>query len=273
MILDFNPDAAVGPEQRRDITARLAALAAEEGARVLLCVESGSRAWGFHSPDSDYDIRFLYVRPADAYLALRPPRDVIERPIVGEIDIGGWDLGKALRLMARGNAIVGEWLTSPIVYAEAPGFREAFTPLVQAWRGSFGDVAHYYGLARRQWGSFIENRDEVKLKKYFYVLRPAITLDWLRRRPGEPAPMNLPALVEGLDLPAATAEALQALREAKQAAGEGVGIGPRVPALDAYVGEVLGWAHGARRRGPDAESEGLWARSDAMFRDWVRLAG
>src|SRR4051812_29733147 len=77
MNLDFNPDAAVGPEQRRDIAQRLAVLAAEEGARVLLCVESGSRAWGFHSPDSDYDIRFLYVRQTDDYLALRQPRDVI----------------------------------------------------------------------------------------------------------------------------------------------------------------------------------------------------
>lgn len=266
MILDFDPEAAVLPEQRRDISQRLAALAAEEGVRVLVCVESGSRAWGFHSPDSDYDIRFLYVRPALDYLALRPPRDVIERPIVGEIDIGGWDIGKALRLMARGNAIVGEWMTSPIVYAEQPGFREAFAPLVQAWRGAFGDVGHYYGLARRQWGSFIEGRDTVKLKKYFYVLRPAITLDWLRRRPGEPAPMNLPALVEGLELPPAVADALKALREAKQAATEGLGMGPRVPVLDAYMGEIMAWAHEARRRGPGAESETLWAQSDAFFR-------
>jgi predicted nucleotidyltransferase len=270
MILDYNPEAAVSPEQRRDIKGRLAALAAEEGARVLLCVESGSRAWGFHSPDSDYDIRFLYVRQTDDYLSLRPPRDVIERPIVGEIDIGGWDLGKALKLMARGNAIVAEWLSSPIVYAEAPGFREAFTPLVHDWRSAFGDIGHYYGLARRQWGSFIEGRDVVKLKKYFYVLRPAITLDWLRRRPNDPPPMNLPALVEGLGLPPATAEALKALREAKQAATEGMGMGPRVPALDAYVGEVMAWAHSARGAGPGAESEALWERSDVLFRQIVR---
>lgn len=270
MILDFDPEAAVPPEQRRDIRERLAALAAEEGVRVLVCVESGSRAWGFHSPDSDYDIRFLYVRPTEDYLALRPQRDVIERPIVGDIDIGGWDLGKALRLMARGNAIVGEWMTSPIVYAEAPGFRKAFAPLVQAWRAAFGDVGHYYGLARRQWGSFIEGREEVKLKKYFYVLRPAITLDWLRRRPGEQAPMNLPALVDGLDLPPAVADALKALREAKQAATEGLGMGPRVPVLDDYMGEIMSWAHEARGRGPGSESEALWARSDAVFRRMVQ---
>lgn len=272
MILSFDPDLAVAPAQRAAIAEQLAGLAAAEGVRILAAIESGSRAWGFHSPDSDYDIRFLYVRPVEDYLALRPARDVIERTIVGDIDLGGWDIAKAVKLMARGNAIVAEWMTSPIVYAEAPGFREAFAPLVEGWRRRFGEVAHYYGLARRQWGSFIEGREQVRLKKYFYVIRPAIALHWLRERPGDPPPMNLPELLGRVTLPAETAEALRDLRVRKQAAGEAVGVGPRIPALDAYVGEILDWARDARPNVP-ANNDDLWTRSDAFFRRLVGLDG
>ncbi|HYE44375.1 MAG TPA: nucleotidyltransferase domain-containing protein [Caulobacter sp.] len=272
MILDFAPHDAVSEPFRREIRDRLAAVCREEGATPLLAVESGSRAWGFHSPDSDYDCRFLYVRPVDAYLALRPVRDVIERPIVDEIDLGGWDIGKALRLMARGNAIVAEWMTSPIVYDEAPGFRDGFMPLVQAWRALHGDVAHYYGLARRQWAGFIENRTEVKLKKYFYVIRPAVALHWLRIRDDAP-PMNLPALLEGVSLPADTANALAALRRAKQAAGEGAGVGPRIDALDTYIAEQMDWGRQARAAPPRAETDVLWTRSQAFFTALVRSEG
>lgn len=269
MILDFAPDLAVPAEFRLEIETRLARVCAEDGARPLLAVESGSRAWGFHSPDSDYDCRFIYLRPLDDYLALRPLRDVIERPIVDEIDLGGWDIAKALRLMARGNAIVAEWMSSPIVYGEAPGFRDSFMPLVEAWRGLHGDVAHYFGLARRQWAGFIENRDEVKLKRYFYVIRPAVALHWLRVRDDAP-PMNLPALLDGVSLPAETATALAELRRAKQAAGEGVGVGPRIAALDAYIGEQMDWGREARSTLPRAEADALWDRSQAWFTSLVR---
>jgi predicted nucleotidyltransferase len=272
MILSFDPDQAVSAERRAEIIAGLADLARDENVRVLAAIESGSRAWGFHSPDSDYDIRFLYARRLDGYLALRPPRDVIERPIVGDIDLGGWDIAKALKLMARGNAIVAEWLSSPIIYCEEPGFRDAFTPLVHDWRSRFGDVAHYYGLARRQWAAFIEGREEVRLKKYFYVIRPAVALNWLRERPGDPPPMNLPAMLEGVTLPAETAAALLDLRERKQTSGEAVGVGPRIPALDAYLGAMMDWARAARL--PTERDDGeLWARSEAFFQSTILGAG
>lgn len=273
MILDYDPASAVDAPARARIGERLARVAAEDGARVLLAVESGSRAWGFHSPDSDYDVRFLYVRGADAYLSLEPPRDVIERPILDDLDVGGWDLAKALKLAARGNAVVSEWLTSPIVYEEAPGFREAVVPVVQAWRSRFGDVSHYLGLAYRQWSAYVADREAVRLKKYFYVIRPAACLQWLRDRGEEPMPMNLPALLEGLELPGEAAAALQDLRERKQAATEALGEGPREPALDAYVREMLAWAQGARNRPGPGRDQALWARSETLFRDWVKGAG
>lgn len=78
--------------------------------RFLIAVESGSRAWGFPSPDSDYDIRFIHIHPRDWYLSLQPGRDVIERPIIDNIDLNGWDLRKALGLLLKSNAVVSEWL-------------------------------------------------------------------------------------------------------------------------------------------------------------------
>lgn len=268
MILSFDPDSAVMPDRREEIRGRLVALAADENVRVLAAVESGSRAWGFHSPDSDFDIRFIYARRPEDYLRLRPVRDVIEQPIVDLIDLGGWDIAKALRLMARGNAVVAEWLSSPIVYAEESGFREAFLPLVNDWRSQFGDVAHYYGLARRQWAAFIDGRDIVNLKKYFYVIRPVVALNWLRERPDQPPPMNLPALLEGVTLPRETATALQALRELKQNAGEAVGYGPRLHDLDVYLAATLEWAREARQP-PARDTDQLWARSDSFFRQLI----
>ena len=101
---------------RLEIDSRLAAVEQTERVRLLVAVESGSRAWGFPSPDSDYDVRFIYVRPRDWYLALEPGRDVIEQPITGEIDLNGWDIRKTLGLLLGSNAIVSEWLSSPIRY-------------------------------------------------------------------------------------------------------------------------------------------------------------
>lgn len=98
----------IAPNVRREIERRLSAIEAEERVRVLMAVESGSRAWGFPSPDSDYDIRFIYVRPRDWYLSLSPGRDVIERPIVDEIDLNGWDIRKAFGLLLKSNAVVSE---------------------------------------------------------------------------------------------------------------------------------------------------------------------
>ena len=104
-----------GRDMKEQIIARLRELEEKENIKILLAVESGSRAWGFESPDSDYDVRFIYVRNKDDYLCLEEPRDVIELPIEGDLDINGWDLRKALRLLYKCNPTLSEWLKSPIV--------------------------------------------------------------------------------------------------------------------------------------------------------------
>lgn len=98
------------------IQKELAQIEQTQNVRILLAVESGSRAWGFASPDSDYDVRFIYVHPKDAYLRLQKHRDVIELPINDALDINGWDLTKTLRLLHKSNPTLFEWGASPIVY-------------------------------------------------------------------------------------------------------------------------------------------------------------
>ena len=99
-----------------EIGARLAAVEQEHNVTILLAIESGSRAWGFPSPASDFDVRFVYVNPLEFYLSINPGRDVIELPIDGVFDIGGWDLQKALRLLIKPNPVIMEWIRSPITY-------------------------------------------------------------------------------------------------------------------------------------------------------------
>ncbi len=107
----------------------LARIEGEEGVRIVYACESGSRAWGFPSRDSDYDARFLYIRPVEWYLSITEKRDVIERPISNMLDITGWDLRKALRLFRKSNPPLLEWLQSPTVYKETGSAAEALRSL------------------------------------------------------------------------------------------------------------------------------------------------
>jgi uncharacterized protein len=177
------------------IDARLEAIRAQP---IHFChiIESGSRAWGFPSPDSDYDCRFIYVRPMADYLSPWQKRDVIETPLEGDLDVNGWDLGKAMRLMLKGNAVIIEWLTSPIVYETAPGFRDAMLDLAQRAASRSGLARHYYHLGTRQWRVYFEEGRNAKLKKMFYALRPALALKWLGVH-GDQAvpPMHFPTLL------------------------------------------------------------------------------
>ena len=192
----FDPAVVAG------IDAKLREVEATHNVRILLAIESGSRGWGFASPDSDYDCRFIFVRPRDDYLSLFPKRDVIEYPPDGIYDVNGWDLPKALKLLLKGNAVVIEWLTSPYVYAGDPVFRDELLALAREVVQPAAIANHYLHLGERQYRRSLEGRAAVSLKKVFYVLRPAIALRWMRRHPGEAvAPMAFVTLVDESDLP------------------------------------------------------------------------
>ena len=154
----------------------------EEGVIILYACESGSRAWGFASPDSDYDVRFLYARPVTEYLRLTPPRDVIEIPIHDDLDIHGWDIFKCCRLLRRSNPHLIEWLGSPIVYLENGPFAEELRLAARKWFSKRACCEHYLSMALQNYTSYVEGREQVIRKKYLYVLRPLDTARGSTRR-------------------------------------------------------------------------------------------
>jgi len=160
-----NLDDGFDPAIVATIDARLRSVADAEHARVLLAVESGSRAWGFPSPDSDYDCRFIYVRRSDDYLALLAPRDVIELPADAVLDVNGWDLKKALQLLLKGNAVVIEWLTSPFVYGGDARFRADALALARLAAHPAAVARHYLHLGERQRRTYFADTRAIPLKK------------------------------------------------------------------------------------------------------------
>jgi predicted nucleotidyltransferase len=231
-----------------EVQRRLSNLAKQEDVRILLAVESGSRAWGFPSVDSDLDCRFMYARPQHRYLEILPHRDVIELPLDGLFDINGWDIGKALRLLLKSNAVVSEWLESPIVYCSEPdvvsGLRELADAVLTPDRLRF----HYLGLAERQWSTSIAERTAVVRKKYLYALRPALALRHLRMHATRP-PMAMEALLDATSIPVRARELIDAFITEKRA-GRELGRSAPVPEFDTLITGEIAAARALAEQGP-----------------------
>jgi predicted nucleotidyltransferase len=146
--------------------------------RVLLAVESGSRAWGFASPDSDYDVRFIYAHRKDWYLSVFEQRDVIEEMLPGDLDVSGWDLRKTLRLFSKCNLALNEWLGSPIVYSENAEFKRELAALIPQYFNAIAAVHHYRSMAETALKENFSN-GHIRIKKLFYVLRPLLACRWI----------------------------------------------------------------------------------------------
>lgn len=211
---------SLSPEAVARVDAQLVAIACEHNVTIPLAVESGSRAWGFPSPDSDYDCRFVFVRTEDDYLSLWQHRDVIETPLEGDLDVNGWDLAKAIRLMARGNAVIIEWLMSPLVYSGDPQFREDFLTLARCMAVREAVARHYLHQGERFRDACFVAGGEVSCKKAFYALRPAAALRWLRLHECSVAPMHLPTLMAECDPPAELADTVTSLIARKASTAE-----------------------------------------------------
>jgi len=256
---------------REEILKRLGEAEAEHGVRVLYACESGSRAWNFASPDSDYDVRFIYARDPDWYLSfdVELRRDVIEYPIVDEIDCNGWDIRKALYLFTRTNGTLLEWLRSPITYVErgplARQLRELAPRVVDAKALCF----HYSHMARGNAREYLFE-DRVRLKKYFYVLRPLLAIRYIEAGLGLP-PVRFEELVEAA-APAALREAIEGLLALKRDSVE-LGLGEPVPALGRFIDEELerhGTAFSGRGRPPLADALAVRMELNDIFRTAVR---
>lgn len=204
--------------------------------RVLYACESGSRGWGFASPDSDYDVRFLYVHRPEWYLRVEPQRDVIELPIDDELDVCGWEWRKALGLLKGANPTLIEWLDSPVVYQEDETVLAELRALIPAWFSPLRARWHYFSMARKNFRTYLQG-ETVRLKKYFYVLRPLLAAQWVEAGKGVP-PMRFAELLAGSELSAPLRAEIDALLEIKQRAGEAE-YGPKRPLLHAFLQSEL----------------------------------
>lgn len=218
----------------KEIVRKLQEIEQKEEIRILLAVESGSRAWGFASPDSDYDVRFIYVRKKEAYLRLEKMRDVIELPINEVLDINGWDLQKTLRLLHKSNPTLFEWSLSPIVYMETE-FADEFRQIIQDYFSTKRSLYHYISMAEGNYRGYL-NGELVKAKKYFYVLRPILACHWILDK-GTPPPIRFSELMDA-ELPVELLADVERLLDLKIHAPE-VNMIPRVGRINNYVENAI----------------------------------
>lgn len=214
----------------KEIREKLSEIEAKEGVRILHAVESGSRAWGFASPDSDYDVRFVYVRPMEDYLRLDEPRDVIEWQLDEVLDINGWDLKKALHQLAKGNATLFEWIGSPIVYRTTPEWGK-IADISKQYFSEKTAVYHYYGTANSTLQGYLMG-DTVRYKKYFYALRPLLAAWYIEKN--HQAPPVLFSDLLCLDISPELRSAIDELLEIKKHTTEGE-QNPHLPVIKAFI--------------------------------------
>lgn len=231
----------------------------KENVRIIHAVESGSRSWGFASPDSDYDVRFIYVRRREDYLRLDVVRDVIEWELDEVLDINGWDLKKTLQQYHRSNSTLFEWANSPVVYRTTPEWKE-ISQKAAACFSAKASMYHYYGTAKSNYMEFLQGED-VKYKKYFYVIRPLLACRWIEERQCPP-PVLFSRLME-TELEDCIRPEVERLLELKLLTPES-GKGKRLDVLNRYIKEKLEYYEKLLARKKDSREE-RWELLNGIF--------
>lgn len=219
---------------KKEILEKLAEIEKKENVKVLYAVESGSRAWGVESPDSDYDVRFVYVRTQEDYLSLQEKRDVIEWQLDEVLDINGWDLRKTLIQFRKGNATLFEWANSPVVYKTT----EAWEQISEVGKQYFSKkvaLYHYYGTANSTFCQFLQGK-AVKYKKYIYALRPLLACKYIEQHETIP-PVKFEDLLKQ-SLPKELADEIQTMLKIKAKSDE-KDLNPKLPVIHKYIEEEI----------------------------------
>ena len=222
----------ISSKMQNVIEEQLKEIEEKENVKIIYCVESGSRAWEFASPDSDYDVRFIYVRNKEDYLKLNKNRDVIEWRLV--LDISGWDIQKALRLLYKSNPTLIEWSMSPMVYKTTPQWEKISGIISQYFLEKTG-VYHYLSMAKGNYREYLKT-DEVKLKKYFYVIRPILACKWILDKKTAPPMLFSELMNECLD--DELKPEINRLLEIKKQTSE-LGKGKRIDVINDYIEKEL----------------------------------
>ena len=232
--------------------------------KILHCIESGSRAWGFASPDSDYDVRFIYVRPMEHYLRLDQTRDVIQWQLDDTLDINGWDLQKALTLLHKSNPTLFEWNSSPIVYKTTEEWQK-IAEIINRYFVAKSGLYHYLSTAKSNYREYLKG-DVVRLKKYFYVLRPLLACKWILAK-GTPPPMEFSVLMEEY-LDEAIKPDVQKLLDIKMNTPE-ITEGKKMDRVNEYLERTMEEMEAAIDALPPSGAQG-WDELNAMFLEIVR---
>lgn len=221
---------------RETIISQLEKLEQEQDINILYACESGSRAWGFPSSDSDYDVRFIYIQSPQKYLSIHDKKEAIDLFLTQDLDLIGWDIRKALRLFHKSNASLFEWMQSDIVYKEEAGFIQEIQRLAPTYFSTKASLYHYLGITKHTFNGHLLG-EEVNIKKYFYALRPILATLWICNHNSVP-PIKIDKLLEVIkDKTEITAE-IHKLLENKEKAMEGDMIKP-IPALQSFIQESM----------------------------------
>lgn len=220
----------------RKIQFELDKIERKEKVKIIFACESGSRAWGFESEDSDYDVRFIYIRKTERYLSIRKSRDVIEKPIDDELDISGWDIVKALRLLRRSNPPLLEWLQSPVVYREEGTITSRIRQLMPEYYSPKSCMHHYLHMAQGNFREYLKG-DSVWVKKYFYVLRPVLACIWIESGFGI-VPTEFEILVDRIVVQKELKEAIDRLLIKKKAGNE-LDTGDRISVISDFLSNEI----------------------------------
>lgn len=215
------------------VQAVLSEIEKQHSIKILYAVESGSRAWGFASTDSDWDVRFIYVHNYNWYLSVEEKKDNIEAMLPGDIDIAGWELRKALLLFRKSNPPLLEWLRSPIVYKEQLSTAAKLRQASAEYFNPKSCLYHYFNMARNNYEAYFKDAAEARLKKYFYVLRPLLACNWIERT-GAMAPMEFAELV-AMEIPDPLLNREINDLVVRKIQGEELDKGPRIPIIDAFI--------------------------------------
>jgi len=214
-------------------------IAEKHGIRILYACETGSRGWGFASPDSDYDVRFFYAFPTERYLSVDEPKDTLMELFEdqGEIlDFNGWELRKTLRHLRHSNATPFEWLQSPIVYRQEGDFRNELWTLAPPYFAPRATIHHYLGICHTSIKTGIAD-NQINIKKYFYILRPLLAAMWAADRQTIP-PMEFEPLLSQIENQTDLMAAIRQLLKEKEQAVEGQAI-PLVPVIQAFIASEM----------------------------------
>lgn len=208
----------------------------EREIKILYAVESGSRAWGFASTNSDWDVRFIYVHKPEWYLSIDDKKDSFNYILPNDLDLSGWELRKSLKLFRKSNPPLFEWLDSPIIYSENSNTAKSLRELKKKYFSPKSCTYHYLSMAKKNYLAYLQ-KDIVRIKKYFYVLRPILACHWIEKNQSM-APTEFKYLLNDQTFDSDLESEIQSLLENKMSGVE-LAEGPRIQCLHQYLEKQL----------------------------------